>query len=107
VPAAFRGRFLAGFQRASHSAQDFGAGQSHGAAVAGDPPHAVAERIAMLSHDVFGQAFINAARPSLAICAGIMVLAAVFGLGFRGGRSAESARQSMEPATVRPQPDAA
>jgi EmrB/QacA subfamily drug resistance transporter len=94
VPASFRGRFLDGFQRASHGAQDFGAGQSHGA-VSGDPPRAVAERLAALSHDVFGQAFVNAARPSLAICAGILVVATLFGLGFRGGRSV-TAMQSVE-----------
>jgi len=97
VPSAFRGSFVAGFQRASHGSQDFGAGQAHGAGPAGDPPPAVAHHLAALSHDVFGQAFVNAARPSLAICAGILVLAALFGLGFRGGRSAEAANRSLAP----------
>jgi hypothetical protein len=60
--------------------------------------------VAAVSHDVFGQAFVNAARPSLAICAAVMVLAALFGLGFRGGRTAEDARQSTVPV---PAPEAA
>jgi hypothetical protein len=93
VPAPYRGRFVAGFRQASHASQNFGVGQSHGTAISSDPPHAVAQQLAALSHEVFGQAFLNAARPSLVICAGVMVIAAVFATGFRGGRSAEAARR--------------
>jgi MFS family permease len=103
LPPPFRGPFVASFQRASHHPQDFGVGQAHGAALSSDPSHPVAQRLATLSHEVFGQAFLNAARPSLAICAGILLLAAVFAGGLRGGRSADAARRIDVPA----RPDAA
>jgi hypothetical protein len=90
---ALRGHFVSGFQAASHGAQNFGAGQAHGTALPAGTPHVVAVRLAALSHDVFGQAFLNAARPSLAICAIVVVVAALFASGLRGGRGAERARQ--------------
>ena len=92
VAPAVRGRFVAAFQQASHGAQNFGVGQSHGALPAGTP-HAVAQQLAALSHDAFGAAFLNAARPSLAICAAIVVVAALFAGGLRGGRGVEGARR--------------
>jgi hypothetical protein len=85
---------VAGFERAGHASQSFGVGQTHTASLAADPSPAVAHQLAVLSHEVFGQAFLNAARPSLAICAGVLVLAAFFATGFRGGRSAEDARRA-------------
>ena len=88
LPPAARGAFVARFQRASHGAQNFGARQSGVA----DPPHSAAHHLAALSHEVFAQAFLNAARPSLVICSGILLLATGFALGLRGGRSAEAAR---------------
>jgi MFS family permease len=93
VPAPYRRQFLAGFDRASHSSQNFGVGQTHGAVLTSDPAGTVARQIAALSHEVFGQAFLNAARPSLVICAGVLALAAAFAAGLRGGRTAEAARQ--------------
>jgi hypothetical protein len=45
---------------------------------------------------VYGQAFLNAARPSLVICAGVVILAAIFAAWFRGGRSAAAARREPE-----------
>ena len=93
VPTLYRGRFVAGFQQASHESQNFGASQVHGTALVSHPPHAVAQHLAAASHDVFGQAFLNAARPSLAICAGVLLLSALFASGLRGGRSAEAARR--------------
>jgi EmrB/QacA subfamily drug resistance transporter len=99
VPAAYRGPFVAGFQRASHDSQSFGIGQAPAVRIGADPTHTVAQHIAAVSHEVFGQAFLNAARPSLAICAGILVLSAAFATAFRGGRSAEDARHE-QPAPV-------
>jgi hypothetical protein len=96
VPASFRGRFVAAFQKTSQGAQDFGAGQSHGAASPSAPPHALVQHVAALSHEVYGQAFLGAARPSLAICAGVVILAAIFAVWFRGGRSAAAARREPE-----------
>ena len=96
VPAPLRGRFLAGFQRASHDSQNFGVGQAHGTSVS--PHTAAAQHLATLSHDVFGQAFLNAARPSLAICGGVLLLAALLAVGLRGGRSADAARRVEAPA---------
>jgi predicted MFS family arabinose efflux permease len=93
VLPAFRGRFVAAFERASQGAQNFGAGQSHGTALPPQTPHAVAQQLAALSHEAFGQAFLNAARPSLAICAAVVVVAALFASGLRGGRGAEGVRR--------------
>lgn len=96
VQAPYRGRFVAGFQEASRHSQNFGIDQTHGAPLSADP--SVARHLATLSHDVFGQAFLNAARPSLAICGGALLLAVLFGAGLRGGRSAEAARRVAIPA---------
>jgi EmrB/QacA subfamily drug resistance transporter len=93
VPVSYRGRFVAGFERASHESQNFGVSQAHGAVFSSDPAHTVAQQLSTLSHEVFGQAFLNAARPSLAICAGVLLAAAVLGGGLRGGRSADAARR--------------
>jgi hypothetical protein len=94
VPAPFRSRFVAGFQRASHDSQNFGVGQGHGSAISPHASAATTQRLAILSHDVFGQAFLNAARPSLAICGGVLLLAAVLATGLRGGRTAHAARRA-------------
>jgi hypothetical protein len=88
-----RGHFVSAFQRASHGAQNFGVGQTHGAALPPDTPSTVALHLSALSHDAFGHAFLNAARPSLAICAMVVVIAALFASGLRGGRSAAGARR--------------
>jgi EmrB/QacA subfamily drug resistance transporter len=94
VPAPFRGRFVAGFQRASHDSQNFGVGAGHGSAIAPHASAATTQHLAILSHDVFGQAFLNAARPSLAICGGVLLLAAALAAGLRGGRTAHAARRA-------------
>ena len=93
APPALRGHFVAAFQRAGHSAQNFGVGQSHDAALASQTPHAVTGQMSALAHEAFGRAFLNAARPSLALCAIVVVIAALFASGLRGGRSAERARR--------------
>jgi MFS family permease len=97
VPTPLRGQFLAGFRQASHASQSFGIGQARTAALSSDPSPAVAHRLAVVSHEVFGQAFLNAARPSLAICAAVLLLAAALAVGLRGGRSAEAARRADSP----------
>jgi hypothetical protein len=98
VPAPWRGQFVAGFQRASHDSQNFGIGQGHSTALSPHASAATTQHLALLSHDVFGQAFLNAARPSLAICGGVLLLAAALAAGLRGGRSAHAARRADAPA---------
>jgi MFS family permease len=98
VPAPFRGQFVAGFQRASHASQSFGTGQAHTPALSADPSPAVSHHLATVSHEVLAQAFLNAARPSLAICGAALLLAALLAAGLRGGRSAEAARRADSPA---------
>jgi len=93
APPAFRGRFVSAFQQASHGSPNFGVGQTHGAALSPRTPHAVAQQLAALSHEAFGQAFVNAARPSLALYAVVVVIAALCASGLRGGRGAEGARR--------------
>jgi MFS family permease len=86
VPAAYRQQFLARWQAASHAPQRFGSGQDRATAV----PHGVApatvERLAALSHQVFSQAFLNAARPTLLMCAGACAVGAVVAVVMRGQR---------------------
>src|SRR5437868_5528706 len=41
VPPAFRGHFVSAFERASHGAQNFGVGQTHGTALPPDTPSTV------------------------------------------------------------------
>lgn len=98
VPAPWRGQFVAGFQRASHNSQNFGIGHGRGTVLSPHASAATTQHLALLSHDVFGQAFLNAARPSLAICGGILLLAAALAAGLRGGRSAHAARRVDSPA---------
>jgi EmrB/QacA subfamily drug resistance transporter len=93
VALPWRGRFVAGFERASHGAQNFGAGQSFDAILPRGTSQAVVQHLAALSHQAFGQAFVNAARPSIALCSGVVLLAALFAGGLRGGRSAADARR--------------
>jgi len=95
VPAPFRERFVSGFLLASHTPQNFGVSQAHGALFPYGTPHAVARHLATVSHEVFAQAFLNAARPSLAICAGVLLLSALLATGLRGGRSADAARRTV------------
>ena len=94
VPAPWRGHFVAGFERASHDSQNFGVGGGHSTALSPHASAATTHHVALLSHEVFGQAFLNAARPSLAICGGVLLLAAVLATGLRGGRSAHAARRT-------------
>ena len=98
VPAPLRGRFVAGFETASHNSQNFGVDQARGAGIVSDPPHTVAQQLGALSHEVFGQAFLSAARPSLAICGGVLLLAALLAGGLRGGHSGGVARPVAVPA---------
>jgi EmrB/QacA subfamily drug resistance transporter len=65
VPAPFRSHFLAVWQAGSHGAQRFGTGQTAPASLGRGVPLALAERIAALSHQVFGQAFLDGLRPAL------------------------------------------
>ena len=97
APAPFRRQFVTGFERASHHSQNFGVGPSHRSALASDPTPAAAQHLAELSREVFGQAFLGAARPALAICAGALLLAILCAAGLRGGSSALAARQ-VQPA---------
>jgi len=93
VALPWRDHFVAAFERASHGAQNFGAGQSYAAALPPGTSQDVARQLAVLAHEAFGRAFLNAARPSIAICAGVVVLAVLFAGGLRGGRSAADARR--------------
>jgi MFS family permease len=90
APASMRAHFVITFDHASHQPQNFGASPAH-AALASDAPQTVAQQMTVLSHEVLGQAFVNAARPSIALCAGVLLLTAVFAGSLHGGRSAAAA----------------
>jgi MFS family permease len=102
VPPAYRQQFLARWQAASHAPQQFGAGQDRAIGVPHGVARAPAERLAALSHQVFSQAFLNAVRPTLLVCAGACVVGAVVALVMQGERlhSPAPAREATEPTAV-------
>ncbi|MGI8824334.1 MAG: MFS transporter [Chloroflexota bacterium] len=97
VPLGYRGHFVSAFQTASHGSQNFGAGQSTGGSLPAHASQAAAQHLATLGHEVFSQAFLNAARPSLAVAVVALIAGALFTTLLRGGRSAADARQEQEP----------
>ena len=66
LPAAFRAQFVQGFTRAANGALEVGRGEFGGSLPANLPPP-IRARALQLGHEVFGQAFISAMRPSLAV----------------------------------------
>jgi MFS family permease len=86
IPAPYRRQFLARWQAASHAPQRFGSGQDRATAVPHGVAPATAERLAALSHQVFSQAFLNAVRPTLLMCAGACAVGALVAVVMRGQR---------------------
>jgi EmrB/QacA subfamily drug resistance transporter len=80
VPPAYRSTFLARWRAASHAPQQFGSGQDRALGIPHGVPPAVAERLAALSHQVFSQAFIDALRPAVLVCAGACLVGALVAL---------------------------
>jgi hypothetical protein len=74
LPEAARGPFLSGFDRAAEQGLQLGAGQGGGIAAPGGVAPDLAQRFNQVVHETFGEAFISASRPTLAV-AGIVVLA--------------------------------
>jgi MFS family permease len=100
LPPQACAQFLAHWQAASHSAQQFGAGQT----MSFQPPPGVspevARHIGAVYQQTFATAFLNGARPALTVVVIAMGIGAVIVLWLRGGRTAEEARQTHEVETL-------
>ncbi|HZT95204.1 MAG TPA: MDR family MFS transporter [Chloroflexota bacterium] len=95
VPAAYRARFLAGFEAASRGGQRFGSGQTPAAHLpAGTPPQA-ARLIAHLFRQAFDQAFLNGMRPAMLVAVGCLLAAGIAAGFMRGGRTAQAAQREV------------
>jgi EmrB/QacA subfamily drug resistance transporter len=77
LPESYRQRFVDGFAAAASNGFEVGRGQSGGAQVpAGLPPQS-AHLVQQLVHDVFVNAFVTALRPTLAVPAAMLLIAAL------------------------------
>jgi hypothetical protein len=66
LPPAFRGQFVAAFSSVASSGFQIGTGQN-GAKLPGNLPPAVAQQIAVIAHDVFVNAYIDAMKSTLLV----------------------------------------
>jgi hypothetical protein len=96
LPPQARAHFLAYWQAASHSVQQFGAGQTVSFQPAPGMPPAVARHIAAVYQQTFAQAFLNGRHPALIVIVVALCAGAVIVTGLRGGRTAEEALQTHE-----------
>jgi hypothetical protein len=91
LPAAFRAPFVAGFTRAANGALEVGRGQFGGSLPTNLPP-SVRAQVIQLGRDVFGQAFITAMRPSLAVPIAVLLLGALLTSALDGRAKQPAAR---------------
>jgi len=93
LPAAFRDQFINAFNSVASSGFQIGTGQNGAKLPAGLPP-AVAQQIAVLAHDVFVSAFIDAMRSTLILPIAFLALTAATTLLIRRrARQADAASQ--------------
>jgi len=86
LPSGVRGQFVAGFSNAASGGLEVGAGQTGTAAgVPHDVPASLAAQLSSISHDVFGNAFVDAMRPTLILPIAVIAVAAVGVLTARRG----------------------
>jgi EmrB/QacA subfamily drug resistance transporter len=91
LPAQFRAKFIQSFSHASSGGFHLGRGQTGAGQLPRNLPAGVARHLQQLGHAVFDHAFLNAMKPSLAVCiAGLLSGAAVTLL--RRGGSARAAQ---------------
>jgi MFS family permease len=83
VPAQFRAKFIYGYSHASSGGFQLGRGQTGGAKLPANLPHAVAQHLAAISRQVFDHAYLNAMKPSLALPIAVMLLGALVTLLMR------------------------
>jgi EmrB/QacA subfamily drug resistance transporter len=74
VPPAYRSGFIDGFSHAASSGFQVGVGQSGGAQLPANVPPSVAQSLQALFHDVFANAYVNAARPTLVVSIAVLAV---------------------------------
>jgi EmrB/QacA subfamily drug resistance transporter len=97
VPAAARGRFVAGFDKAAGHGLEVGAGQT-GTQTPKGLPAAVAQKVADTGASVFHHAYVIALHPTLAISAVLLLVAAVCALASRDRRRGRDKAPTADPA---------
>lgn len=77
IPPAFRGKFVSGFSHASSSGLQVGAGQSGTDKNLAGLPASIAHHIQAIGAQVFQYGYVSAMKPTLAVSAGALAVAAV------------------------------
>jgi len=100
LPAAFRAQFVDGFSHAAKNGFEVGSGQT-GSSLSLPPgiPVEVIHQLQAIAHAVFTNAFVDAARPTILIPIGVLLLAALATSAARAGMPAgehSGARQLHE-----------
>jgi EmrB/QacA subfamily drug resistance transporter len=77
VPPAYRSLFIDAFSHAASGGLHVGVGQSGGAQLPANVPPAVAQSLQALFHDVFANAYVNAARATLVVSIAVLAVGAL------------------------------
>jgi Na+/melibiose symporter-like transporter len=97
LPQQVRGPFIDGFSHAASSGLEIGRGQTGGSLqLPAGVPAQVAHQIEQVAQAVFGNAFVSAMRPAMALPIAIILVAAVGCLAVRGRGAAAPARTALE-----------
>ncbi|HZS94771.1 MAG TPA: DHA2 family efflux MFS transporter permease subunit [Chloroflexota bacterium] len=95
LPAAFRGKFVAGWEQAAHSGLRFGADQSFN--LPAHLPQAVVAKLIAADRLVFDHAFLAGVQPALYVPAAMLLIAFLVALGFRSNAAPETAIEESTP----------
>ncbi|WP_158851267.1 DHA2 family efflux MFS transporter permease subunit [Saccharothrix deserti] len=103
LPEGARERFVTGFDEAAGRGLQLGTGQRGGVVVPDGLPPDVAADFSRLVHEAFGEGFIAATRPTLAVAAGAVLLGsllAVFMVRHRPSAKPAKPAKPVEPADL-------
>jgi EmrB/QacA subfamily drug resistance transporter len=99
VPPAYRSLFIDAFSHAASSGLQVGVGQSGGAQLPANVPPSVAQSLQALFHDVFANAYVNAARATLLVSIAVLAVGALSCLLIeRRAKAAAAADAADQPA---------
>jgi len=103
LPAAFRAQFVDGFSHAAKNGFEVGSGQT-GSSLSLPPgvPVEVVHQLQAIAHAVFANAFVDAARPTILIPIGVLLLAALATSVVRAGTPAGELIGARTPSAAPP-----
>ncbi len=99
LPLPVRQPFIRSFDNAAKQGFQIGRGQSGGALPAGVPPQA-AHQIAQIAHDVFAYAYIDAARPTMAVSIAVIAVGALSCLAIKRRARGQAVEAEAAPREV-------